>query len=206
MNVKICGITRAEDAVLATELGATAIGMVFWPSSPRYIDPEHARTIVEALPQHVTVVGVFVNQTMEALGIARRIGLDAVQLHGNEPVDDYFDLPVPVIKAVPVRDTRSVTEASAIPKHVAVLLDAYDPVRRGGTGTVADWSIAAAISRRRPVLLSGGLNPGNIADAIAAVRPNAVDVSSGVESEPGRKDPAKLQALFAALSGVHETS
>lgn len=206
MNVKICGITTPEDAVLAVELGATAIGMVFWPSSPRCIDPEQARAIVEALPHHVTIVGVFVNQTMEALSIARRVGLDALQLHGDERVDDYFDLPVPVIKAIAVRDMRSVNEASALPKHVAVLLDAHDPIRRGGTGTQVDWSIAAAISRRRPVLLSGGLNPANVAEAIAAVRPNAIDVSSGVESEPGRKDPAKLRALFAALSGVHETS
>jgi phosphoribosylanthranilate isomerase len=205
MKVKICGITTVSDALLAAELGADSIGVVFWPSSPRFVEPTRARAIVKSLPAGVTAVGVFVNQTAEAAAIAQEIGLGAVQLHGDEPAEDYAGFPVPVIKAMAVKGIETVDEATAIPPNVTILLDAHDPIRRGGTGTVIDWSIAGAIARLRPVILSGGLAADNVAAAIVAVRPFGIDVSSGVEAEPGRKDLGKLRALFAALNGVQET-
>jgi phosphoribosylanthranilate isomerase len=207
MRVKICGITRPEDAALAAALGAHAIGMVFWPSSPRCVDRAQAREIVAALPDHVDAIGVFVNQVGEAAEIANELGLSAVQLHGDEAVDEYADLATPVIRAVAVRGAETRERIAAIPDHVTVLLDAHDPIRRGGTGTVIDWSTAAAIARTRPVYLSGGITAANVAAAVAAVDPFAIDVSSGVESAPGTKDPARLRALFAAIAaGAHERS
>ena len=199
-RVKVCGVTRPEDAVLAASLGASAIGLVFWPGSPRVVDRARARDIVLALPPFVAGVGVFVNQPMDdVLAVADIVGLTAIQLHGDEVPETYARLPRRVIKAVPVRDASAAGAARAVPASATVLLDAHDPVRRGGTGSTVDWSIAAAIARQRPVILSGGLTPANVAAAARAVAPYAIDVSSGVESSPGRKDEARLRALFAAL-------
>jgi phosphoribosylanthranilate isomerase len=199
-HVKICGLTAAEDALLAAELGASAVGFVFWPGSPRYIEPLAVRAIVTRLPPFITPVGVFVNQSIATvLAIARFARLGAVQLHGDETAEEYATLPMRVIKALPLRDARDGDAAGGVPPSAMVLLDAYDPVRRGGTGRAVDWSVASSVARQRPVILSGGLHPGNVVEAIAAVNPYGVDVSSGVESSPGRKDPAKLRALFAAL-------
>jgi phosphoribosylanthranilate isomerase len=196
--VKICGITRPEDARLAAELGAVAIGMVLWPSSPRFVDRNRAREIVSALPPGVGAVGVFVNQTEEAIELAADIGLTAIQLHGDESPASYEDAAVPVIKAVAVRDASAEHAAARVPSAATVLLDAHDPVKRGGTGRPIDWSIAAAIAQQRPIILSGGLNAENVVAAIAAVDPCAIDISSGVESG-GVKDAAKLRALFDTL-------
>jgi phosphoribosylanthranilate isomerase len=200
VRVKICGVTRTDDALLAAELGAWAVGFVFWPGSPRYVAPERARTIVDALPASVTAVGVFVDQPVEEVDtIARGVGLGAVQLHGAEPSTYAQSLELPVIKALSVTDALS--EASRDAWHDATLLiDAMDPERRGGTGRVVDWTAAADVARRRPVLLAGGLRADNISEAIRIVRPAGVDVSSGVERAPGVKDAALLRALFAALS------
>lgn len=198
-RVKICGITSREDAMLAVELGAAAIGLVFWPASPRRIDPTRAREIVAAIGPFVSAVGVFVNQVDEAAVLARELRLSAVQFHGEEPEGQYRAFPCAVIKAVAVSDDASRAAAAAVPPGATVLLDAHDPIRRGGTGRTIDWEVAAAIARERPVILSGGLNADNVVAAVAAVQPYAIDVSSGVEAAPGRKDPAKLRALFAAL-------
>jgi phosphoribosylanthranilate isomerase len=199
-HVKICGVTTADDALLAAELGAAAVGFVFWPNSPRYIEPIAARAIVARLPPFITPVGVFVDQPIDiVLATARLARLGAVQLHGDEPADEYATLPVRVIKAMPLRNPQDRDAARAVPASAMLLLDAYDPVRRGGTGRAIDWGIASSVSRHRAVILSGGLQPGNVADAIAAVKPYGIDVSSGVEASPGRKDPTKLRALFAAL-------
>lgn len=198
-RVKICGITSPDDALAAVEAGASAIGMLFWPESPRFVARERAREIVQVLPPFVSAVGVFVNQVPEAADLAQEVGLSAVQFHGDEAAASYRAFPVPVIKSVAVRDDTSVAEAAALPASVTVLLDADDRARRGGTGRVIDWAVAATIARRRRTILSGGLSPLNVAAAIAAVEPYAIDVSSGVESAPGRKDRAKLRALFAAL-------
>jgi phosphoribosylanthranilate isomerase len=203
IRVKICGITTPEDARLAAELGASAIGMVFWPTSPRAVDRARAREIVAALPPFVTAVGVLVNQTDEAADLAREVGLDAVQLHGDERPDSYRDLPIRTVKAIGVSGPGAVAQAAAIPAATTVLLDAQDPIRRGGTGQPIDWSIAEAIARQRPVILAGGLNSENVVLALETVRPAAIDVSSGVESAPGKKDPDKLRVLFDILRMRH---
>ena len=204
-RVKVCGITRLEDALRAAELGASAIGFVFWPESPRFIDPDRAASIARALPALVTTVGVFVDQPIEEVQrVAQRVALTAIQLHGAEPLAYAQRLLQPVIKAVPVDDRFTAASLDAIPPEITVLLDAHDPVRRGGTGRTIDWGSAAEAARRRPVFLSGGLNPGNVADAITRVRPYGVDLASGIESSPGVKDPVRLRALFEAVGGAAE--
>ncbi|HEY6615623.1 MAG TPA: phosphoribosylanthranilate isomerase [Vicinamibacterales bacterium] len=204
-KVKICGIRRVEDALLAADLGASALGFIFWPSSPRFIDPADAKRIAVALPPFVTTVGVFVNQPAEhVIAVARQMNLDAIQLHGDEPVDDYAGGSHRMIKAVAVRNGHDcLSTVRAVPARATVLLDAHDPIKRGGTGRTIDWAQAEASARLRPIILSGGLTADNVRGAVAAVRPYAIDVSSGVESSPGIKDPDKLRALFSALE--HES-
>ena len=199
-DVKICGITLMEDALLAAELGAWAIGFIFWPGSPRYIDPAAARVIVEALPPGIRTVGVFVNQPAGHVRmVAAQAGITTVQLHGREPVTFAQSLGRPVFKAVPVRPGFTSSALDAIPPDITVLLDAFDPAAHGGTGQTIDWTLAADAAARRPIVLAGGLNADNIAEAIRQVRPRAVDLSSGVEASPGTKDHRKLRDLFAAL-------
>jgi phosphoribosylanthranilate isomerase len=194
--VKICGITRLEDARAAVDAGAGAIGFVFWPGSPRFIDPFRARQIAAALPPFVSRVGVFVDQAADYVsGVASLARLSAVQLHGGEAPAFAAALGRPVIKAVALNDAA----LDQWPSHFTVLLDADDPVKKGGTGTTIDWRAAAIVAARRPVLLAGGLTPENVADAAAQVRPFGIDVSSGVEESPGVKNHARLRALFAAL-------
>ena len=202
MRVKVCGITRREDAVLAVELGAAALGFVFWPRSPRAVTADRVREITDGLPPFVSRVGVFVNASQAAiLATATEAGLTCIQLHGDEDASAYVDMPLPVIKALPVGEGFSLSAVQDLPSRVTVLLDAHDPARRGGTGRVIEWTVAAAAARLRPVILSGGLNPENVRSAAAAVHPYAVDVSSGVEAAPGIKDESKLRAFFAALQG-----
>ena len=201
-RVKVCGIRRRADALLAVELGAAALGFVFWPRSPRAVTPDDVRAITEGLPAFVTRVGVFVNQSpTEVFETAARAGVNSVQLHGDEDAREFGPAPLPLIKALPVGKGFSLSAVEDVPSHVTVLLDAHDPTRRGGTGRVIEWTVAAAAARVRPVILSGGLNAGNVNGATAAVRPYAVDVSSGVEAAPGVKDENKLRAFFAALQG-----
>ncbi len=196
MMVKICGITRADDAVLAVESGAAAVGFIFWPGSPRVVSASAAATVVKTLPSAVMKVGVFVNQTRaEIEAIVHEAGLTAVQLHGDETPEFAAALQLPVIKAV----SQVTPDLDRWPAHVTLLVDAYDPIRRGGTGATADWRQAAALAHHRRVMLAGGLNAGNVASAIATVQPFGIDVSSGVESSPGIKDPQKIRALFQAL-------
>jgi phosphoribosylanthranilate isomerase len=199
-RVKICGICRAADATCAVELGASAIGFVFWPESPRYIKPAEAREIARSLPAHVTAIGVFVDQPARYVEeVAELVPLGAVQLHGTESIEAFAGVWQPLIKAVHVDEGFQASTIDRLPASVTVLLDAHDPIRRGGTGRTIDWTIAAAVARRRPTILSGGLTAANVAEAIARVQPQMVDVSSGVESAPGRKDPDKLREFFAAV-------
>lgn len=200
MFVKICGVTRLEDAEAAVEAGADAIGFVFWPNSPRFIDPFRARAIAAALPPFVTAVGLFVNQPAEYVnGVASLVRLGAVQLHGDEKPRDAVLIQRPTIKAVSPAALSTPDAVNAWPRSVTLLLDAYDPERRGGTGRTVDWTAAAAIATTRRAILAGGLTPENIAEAIARVRPFGVDVSSGVEAAPGIKDRAKIRALFERI-------
>lgn len=203
MFVKICGITRAEDAEAAVEAGATALGFVFWPKSPRFIDPFRARTIVATLPPFVTMVGLFVDQPAEYInGVASLVRLGAVQLHGDETPRSAAGIRPPIVKAygVTAEDAEDAEDRLARwPRSVTLLLDAYDRERRGGTGRTIDWAAAARIAAARRVILAGGLTPDNVAEAIARVRPFGVDVSSGVERSPGIKDRAKIRALFESI-------
>jgi len=203
MFVKICGITRLEDAQAAVDAGANAVGFVFWPKSPRRVDVERAREIASALPEDVTTVGVFVDQPLhEVNDVARRVGLHAVQLHGSEDSEYVRAMTRPVIKAVAVLGSQT-PDVNAWPSNVTVLLDVHDPVKKGGTGKTIDWTVAASVASRRNVLLAGGLTPQNVGDAIARVRPYGIDVSSGVEVEPGIKDHGRIKALFEAVHGDH---
>jgi phosphoribosylanthranilate isomerase len=200
MLVKICGITRLEDAQAAVQLGADAVGFVFWPRSPRFIEPEQARAIAAALPPFITTVGVFVDQSARLVnGVAARVGLGAVQLHGEESPDYLGEIDRPVIKAISLGERFDDRQLQAWPDRVRLLLDADDPIRRGGTGRTVDWALAAKAAAGRAVLLAGGLRPENVGEAIRAVGPYGIDVSSGVESAPGVKDHARLRALFEAI-------
>jgi phosphoribosylanthranilate isomerase len=205
MFVKICGITRREDAETAVAFGASALGFVFWQKSPRYVDPYRARAIVAALPAFVSPVGVFVNQSPTHIAsVASLVRIGVVQLHGDETADDAAAIGRPVVRALSLEAAQQALDRW--PAGVTILLDAHDSERRGGTGRTIDWDAAAAIARRRRVVLAGGLNPDNIAEAIERVRPFGVDVSSGVESAPGIKDPERLRALFENLHGIDKTA
>jgi phosphoribosylanthranilate isomerase len=200
-GVKVCGLRRGEDAALAAELGAAAVGFIFWPASPRFVDPATARAVAAAVPAGVIRVGVFVDQAPAFVEeVIATVPLDAVQLHGTESIAEYTHLGVRLIKAIPVSDPFDGSVIDAVPDEVTVLLDAHDPERRGGTGRTIDWSVAAAMAARRPTILSGGLNPLNVGEAVARVRPYMIDVSSGVESAPGIKDPARMRAFFRAIT------
>lgn len=200
LRVKICGIRRMEDAVLAADLGAWGVGFVFWPGSPRFIDPYRAKQICAGLPPWVVPVGVFVDQAEDYVSaVASLVQLGAVQLHGNESVETIERLPYRVIKSVAVTETFDETTVDRLPRRAGVLLDAHDASRHGGTGSTIDWTRAAAAARRRKVLLAGGLRPENVRAAVEAVRPFGIDVSSGVEASPGVKDHGRMRALFAAV-------
>lgn len=196
-RVKICGICRPEDGAAAAAAGATVIGMVFWPGSPRAVGVETARAIVSALPAGVPAVGVFVNQPIDEINdVIARARLFGVQLHGDEPLEAIATIRRPVIRAMTLEEERAI---DAVPPHVTVLLDAHDPARRGGTGLTIDWARAARIAATRHVVLAGGLTPANVGDAIHRVAPYAVDVSSGVERAPREKDPALMRAFVDAV-------
>jgi len=199
--VKVCGMTRAADAQEAARHGANAVGFVFWPGSARYVDPDRAADIVGSLPAGVHSVGVFVNQpAREIERIAARTGISMIQLHGDESASHAADLPFPVIKATSL-DAAGAT-LDEWPEDVVVLLDVHDPVRRGGTGVRIDWTRAAAVAARRRVVLAGGLTPDNVREAIEAVRPYGVDVSSGVEDSPGIKSVDKMVRFLRNVRGV----
>ncbi len=199
MRVKVCGVTRTEDALLAAELGAHALGFVLWPGSPRAIDAGRAHDIARRLPPLVSVVGVFVNQPLEYVRhVARLVPLDAVQLHGGESPGYCARTGGRVIKALGA-SPATVEEMRAFATSVLVLLDGCDDSRHGGTGRQVDWDVASQIARMRPVLLAGGLRAENVGEAISRVRPFGVDVSSGVEARPGVKDATRLREFFAAV-------
>jgi len=201
--IKVCGITRLTDALHAVEHGATAVGFVLWPRSPRAVTIERAAEIIAELPSNVMTVGVFVNEPVDAIRqVVERARLTAVQLHGDEPPAYADALDWPVIRAVSVSDIGEASEAWS--PDTALLVDNIDPVRRGGTGAAIDWSQAAVIAQKRRVVLAGGLTPDNVASAIRAVRPYGVDVSSGVESAPGVKDFDKVAQFIANARGAFE--
>lgn len=191
---KICGITREADAALAVSLGAAALGFVLWPGSPRHIPFARVKLITATLPPFVTPVGVFVDPATDDIMRAAHSGIRLAQVHGALPVSSSL----PVLRAVHLGDNAEGLDADVGPVE-AVLLDAYDPARHGGTGHTVDFTRAAAIAAQRRVVLAGGLTPANVGKAILTVKPYAVDVASGVEAEPGVKDPVKLRAFADAV-------
>ncbi|MGH7454011.1 MAG: phosphoribosylanthranilate isomerase, partial [bacterium] len=201
---KICGITRLKDALLTAELGAAAIGFVFYPRSPRYIDAVAAGRISEQLPQRMTRVGVFVNPDPETMiRTAEMTRLTHVQLHGDESLVLCEQSPLPVIKTV-----RNLVEFEKYENFsaAAFLVDSKTAEQFGGTGQKADWNFCRQVREDAPVILAGGLNANNIAPAIAAAMPDAVDLSSAIECSPGIKDHQKLRDFFAALKSVSYTT
>lgn len=203
-RVKVCGITRVEDAELAADLGAWAIGFILWPGSARHVEEPVAAGIERRVRRRVQTVGVFVNPTLDEVGHAvDNIGLTHVQLHGDE--GPSFCQAVAqrtgarVIKALRIRSGADMRDLERFHTDLH-LLDAAAHGQRGGTGRTWDWQLAAQRRSKVPVLLSGGLTPDNVADGIDAVRPWAVDVASGIEAEPGIKDPGKVEAFIAAAT------
>lgn len=191
---KICGITREADAGLAVSLGASALGFVLWPGSPRHVPLARVRAIAATMPPFVTPVGVFVDPTPAEIADAASAGIRLAQVHGTVPAVSAL----PVLRAVHLGDSEEGLDAD-VGAGEPVLLDAHDPVLHGGSGRTVDFARAAAVAARRVVVLAGGLTPANVADAIRTVRPYAVDVASGVESAPGLKDHDKLRAFAKAV-------
>jgi phosphoribosylanthranilate isomerase len=204
--VKICGMTNHADAELAADLGAWAVGLIFHPPSPRACSDDAAEEIGARLHRRAEVCGVFVNPTLDRVAeLADRAGLTMVQLHGDEGPSFCAEVArrtgAQVIKAA---SARSLADLQALETfHTDFhMLDAHHPDLRGGTGTTFDWELVRQRRSAQPLIVSGGLTPANVADAIAATRPFGVDVASGVEAEPGRKDPEKLEAFLSAALAV----
>ena len=198
VKIKICGITDRDDALHAIDCGADALGFVFYDHSPRAITRTRAQAIIAALPPFVTVVGLFVNEDPRTVReIADECGLDVIQYHGDESPETVGLAPRRSIRALRVRESDTLDEINRYPAS-GLLLDAWVAGAFGGTGVLCNWEIAAAIAKKRPVILAGGLTPENVAAAIQAVRPYGVDVSSGVEATPGRKDRKKVAAFISA--------
>ena len=198
VEVKICGLTSVDDAVRCIEAGADAIGLNFWPRSPRSVDISKAREIVQAAGERAVMVGVFVDFTLKQVReILRETGISWAQLHGDEPADLVAALLPNAYKAIAVKDGSAIELARSYPgEHL--LLDASVPGMPGGTGRTFDWDIAASVAGERKLTLAGGLTPDNVREAVRAVKPFRVDVASGVESAPGRKDPELVQRFIDA--------
>jgi phosphoribosylanthranilate isomerase len=196
-RIKICGMTRVEDALIAVEAGVDAIGLIFWSGSRRAVDVARAQAITREVPPFVSTVGVFVDETPDRVRtVADAVGLSAVQLHGNEQVADWARFPRPVLKAMPLELYAASPWKNA---RAAILVDAHDPVAIGGTGRTIDWEVARAIAATRPLVLAGGLRPENVGEAVMTVAPWGVDVASGVEQAPGVKDPVRVRAFVQAV-------
>jgi phosphoribosylanthranilate isomerase len=200
-KVKICGITSLDDALLAAEAGADALGFVFFEKSPRNVEPERAARIIAALPPFVQVVGLFVNAELQYVNeTADRCGLDIVQLHGEESPDYCRAVRRRVMKALRVQGMESLAPMAEY-QVAGFVLDAYSPNAYGGTGATFDWECAIAAKEKGTVILAGGLGPDNVAAAVAKVAPYGVDVSSGVEHSPGQKDPEKVRQFIRKAKG-----
>jgi phosphoribosylanthranilate isomerase len=202
-RVKVCGITRVEDALSAVKQGSDAIGLVFYEKSPRHIPVQRAAEIVAALPPFVCTVGLFVDASeAEVRAVLNAVRLDVLQFHGNESPAYCAQFGVPYLKAVRVRpETNLVQYAADYAEAKALLLDAYAEGVPGGTGQVFDWSLIPT-ELSMPVILAGGLNPANVAEAIRRVCPYAVDVSGGVEREKGIKDADKIAAFMRGVGNA----
>jgi phosphoribosylanthranilate isomerase len=195
MTIKICGITNLDDALAATGLGVDALGFVMWPNSRRAVTAGLLAPIIAALPPFVTTVGVFVDPSADDVARAQQAGIQVAQVTGAVPA---LPAGMRLLRAVSLGD-RPATVHPFAPGSDAILIDAHDPVLKGGTGRTVDWSRVRLVAATRPVILAGGLTPENVGTAIEQARPHGVDVSSGVERAPGVKDPDKLAAFVAAV-------
>ena len=199
LRIKICGITNAEDALMAVDAGADALGLMFYEASPRNVSMATAENIIGRLPPFVTKVGVFVNATEEVIRLAiDECGVDALQFHGDETPEFCRKFALPVIKAFRMQNADSL---SSLPRYetAAWLLDSCVAGQQGGTGATFNWDLAVMAKKfGRPIILAGGLTPENVALAVRQVGPYGVDVSSGVESAPGKKDSKKMRAFIRA--------
>ena len=206
VKVKVCGITNAEDARAAVEAGADALGFIFYEQSPRYVVPAVASRIIAELPPLIVTVGVFVNEGMATVrSIMDTCGLAMAQLHGDENASYCHELSRPSMKALRLKDRGSLLALAEYQGRGGVrgfVLDTFSELTYGGTGQVTDWALAADVAKSTRILLAGGLTPDNVTEAIRAVRPYGVDVSSGVEAAPGKKDPAKIRAFLEAVRVV----
>lgn len=208
-RIKICGISRPEDALYAAQLGVDAIGMVFYPPSPRHVEIEQACDIVAALPPFVTVVGLFVDPAPDQVqDVMQRVAIDVLQFHGEETAQACQHIAGnsrSYIKAIRMREgVKLADKAERYANAAALLLDAYRPGVPGGTGEAFEWSRVPA-SMDKPIVLAGGLTADNVDEAIRQVRPYAVDISGGVESDKGVKDQGKMAAFVAAVRAVDES-
>lgn len=206
VRVKICGVTNWADARVAIDLGADALGFNFYPPSPRSVSPRGAWDIIRRLPPLVMAVGVFVDWPAEVVAaLARALHLGAVQLHGAEKAEEVRELSgqFAVIKAFAVRPGFRVATLAGYGAASVFLLDGFREGLHGGTGKTADWRLARQASRYGRVILAGGIRPDNVAQAIVEARPFAIDVASGVEARPGKKDPGAMRALFRAVEAAN---
>jgi len=203
LHVKICGITRPEDALLAESLGASALGYIFYPKSPRYIEPEKASSLTSVLGPFIGTVGVFVDEDLETVNeIIETAGLTAVQLHGSETPDYCARIKcATVIKAFRVGSNFDLSKLKQYAGYT-LLLDAYSKDSHGGTGKTFDWRIAREAVKLGRVILAGGLNESNVREAVDAVKPWAIDISSGIEISPGIKDHDRMIALFEIINSM----
>jgi phosphoribosylanthranilate isomerase len=202
-RVKICGITREDDALAAVRAGADAIGFVFWPGSERFIAPDAAASIAAALPPFVARVGVFVNSRADdIIAIRDQVGLSAIQLHGEETPEFLRHLPGPLIKAFRGRVSRE--DVVRFDTTSGFLIDGSAPGNYGGTGTMADTNSSACFVSDPRFILAGGLTPANVAERMALFRPAAVDVASGVEQKPGIKDAGLIEKFVDAVKGTDQ--
>lgn len=199
-RIKICGITRPEDGLAAARAGADAIGLVFEVRSPRFVDAEQARAVVQALPPFMKVVGLFVNAPAEQVReLTGRVALDLIQFHGDEPADFCRVFSRPYLKAIPMREGIDVRSAvGRYPDAAGILLDTHHAQLAGGTGERFNWARIPA-DLGKPLVLAGGLTPDTVGAAVRQVRPYAVDVSSGVEQAKGIKDAGKIAAFVEAV-------
>lgn len=206
VRVKLCGVTNLDDGLMAAAAGVDALGFIF-AASPRRISPEAARRIIRALPPFVKTVGVFVDEAVDEVErIMLFCGLDMVQLHGDESPDLCGRLMPRSIKAVQVQGRSSLDSLQRYRGRVrGVVLDAWSAGRRGGIGRPFDWGVLQGVSLPGPMILAGGLGPENVREAVLAVRPYGIDINSGVESQPGRKDPARLAAVMRAIAALPPT-
>lgn len=205
VRIKICGITNMEDALRAADLGADALGFIFYKGSKRYIEPRDAGQIISSLPPFVSAVGVFVNRSIEEIKESARVsGIDTVQLHGDETPEFCGGLPHRLIKAIRVKDAVNIAEVELYPVQ-AILFDKHTDEMYGGTGSSFDWGVLKGLEISKKIILSGGLTPENVSLAVRLVKPYGVDVSTGVEDAPGKKNHEKMRKFIEAVKDGGET-